>query len=331
MTRNEAPLRPRAYLRFICQIWHHQERPPTEDFMKSRRNWSYYHSHHGRIEFLESRNLLCGHAVGTADVKTLARAINSAASPVAHFSTSPTRSDSSHAETELTAALTDSATGASGTATYETATRCGNTSTRLIISVTGAAASSNIDVTIDGTVVGQVQTDASGNGKLVLSTKDGTLPSSFPTTLAAGSTIRVGSLTGIFATSTDDSDGDHGCEGATRTRLTASLTDTNSSATGTATLKTKTYDGTTRTFFTVSVTGAAIGSALDVTIDGVVVGQVQTDSTGAGSLTLSTKAGTLPANFPTTVTAGSTITVGTLSGTFATSTSALSSLRFHRR
>jgi hypothetical protein len=89
-----------------------------------------------------------------------------------------------------------------------------------------------------------------------------------------------------------------------------------------------TSEGTTKTFFTVSVTGAAESTSLGVTIDGVVVGQLMTDSTGAGSLTLSSKAGTLPSNFPTTVAAGSTISVGTLSGTFAASTHASSSFWF---
>jgi hypothetical protein len=297
--------------------------------MKSRRNWTYYHSHHGRIELLESRNLLSGHAMGAASFRTLARAVSAAASPIAHFSNTRTNSESSHAETELTASLTDATTGATGTATFETGTRCGTTFTQLTISVTGAVESTSLDVTIDGVVVGQVQTDTSGNGKLVLSSKDGTIPSDFPTTIAAGSAISVGSLTGTFATPTSTSDGDHGgCEGATRTRLTASLTDTEGTGTGTATLKTHTYDGTTKTFFTVSVTGAAESTSLDVTIDGVVVGQLMTDSTGAGSLTLSSKAGTLPSNFPTTVAAGSTISVGTLSGTFAASTHASSSFWF---
>jgi hypothetical protein len=62
------------------------------------------------------------------------------------------------------------------------------------------------------------------------------------------------------------------------------------------------------------------------------VGQLTTDETGAGSLVLSSDpTGTqelLPAGFPTNVSAGSTVTVGTLSGTLGVSDSS-SLLAFH--
>jgi hypothetical protein len=103
-------------------------------------------------------------------------------------------------------------------------------------------------------------------------------------------------------------------------------------ATGTATVTTKTYNGTTTTKFTVSVSGATASSPLDVVIDGTTVGTLTTDSTGAGTLTLSSNpSGTeqsLPPNFPA-VSSGSTITVGSLSGTFATSTLSVSARFAH--
>ena len=189
---------------------------------------------------------------------------------------------SANAQTILTATLTDASGSATGTVTYRSGSFCGTTSTQFTVSVTGATANSTFDVAIDGTVVGQLMTDDSGAGALKLSSKDSTLPSNFPTTVAAGSVITVSSLAGTLATPTSsgdtDSDGD-GCSHGTRTKLTTDLTDSSGSGTGTATYKLRTYDGATVTSFKVSVSGAAGSSTLDVAIDGTVVGQLTTDST----------------------------------------------------
>ena len=100
--------------------------------------------------------------------------------------------------TKLTAQLTDSASSATATATYKSEVENGATESSLKIFVTGAAASSTLDVTIDGKVVGQVTTDANGAGTLKLSSKTGTVP-----TITAGSTISVGTtLTGSFSAAT---------------------------------------------------------------------------------------------------------------------------------
>ena len=63
---------------------------------------------------------------------------------------------------------------------------------------------------------------------------------------------------------------------------------------------------------------------------GTVVGQITTDSSGDGSLILSSNPKdsneqSLPTNFPTTITSGTAVTVGTLSGTLATPTDSSSS------
>jgi len=108
-----------------------------------------------------------------------------------------------------------------------------------------------------------------------------------------------------------------------QTSLSATLTDpTNSGAFGTVTyMVSKASHGTSNTNFNVNVTGATANSTLNVAIGGVVVGQIATDASGAGSLALaSNPTGTqqaLPANFPTTISADSVITVGTLTGTLA--------------
>jgi hypothetical protein len=97
------------------------------------------------------------------------------------------------AQVEFTAPLTG-ATGVSGNAKYN------STKNVLHLSLTGAAASTTYNVTINSTVVGTLTTDSTGAGKLKVT------PAS-TVTIAAGSTLTVvlpatGStpiLTGIFA------------------------------------------------------------------------------------------------------------------------------------
>lgn len=89
-----------------------------------------------------------------------------------------------------------------------------------------------------------------------------------------------------------------GCHGSEAT-LAASLTNA-SGATGRAS-----YNATTQTL-NVHVTGAAASTTLTVAVDGASVGTLTTNSSGNGHATFS----------GVTVTAGSTITVGDLTGTF---------------
>jgi hypothetical protein len=69
--------------------------------------------------------------------------------------------------------------------------------------------------------------------------------------------------------------------------------------------------------FTVSISGAAASTTYAVVIDGVTVGQLTTNASGGGTLTMSSDAGAhetpLPANFPQ-IHDGSTVTVGPLHG-----------------
>jgi hypothetical protein len=202
----------------------------------------------------------------------------------------------------------------------------------LAASVTGATASSTLDVTIGGTIVGQITTDANGAGTLVLSSNPtGTqqpLPANFPASIVAGTAVSIGTASGTLAAPTATSGDSGDCHASHHTNLSAALTDTSSSATGTVAYRTGTSAGTTTTTLTASVTGAAASSTLDVTIGGTIVGQVTTDANGAGTLVLSSNpTGTqqpLPANFPTSITAGTTVTIGTLSGTFAHGESSVS-------
>jgi hypothetical protein len=225
----------------------------------------------------------------------------------------------SHSQpTVLTAQLTDPSGGATGTATYQTSTMNGTTTQQLTISVTGAAATTTLDVSVAGVAVGQITTDANGAGTLILSTNphganQQLLPADFPTVTAGTTTVMVGTLGGTLALTSSP-----------ETRLSSQLTDTGGSATGSVSYETGTENGVTETEFTVRVRGATTDSTLDVSIGGTVVGQVTTDGNGDGSLVLSSNPHgsnqqLLPANFPTTVTAGTTVTVDTLSGDLATS------------
>lgn len=109
----------------------------------------------------------------------------------------------------------------------------------------------------------------------------------------------------------------------TESHLSAQLVDPGSSATGKVQYETETEHGKVKNEFSVSVKGAAPSTSLDVTIDGVIVGQITTDSSGRGKLKFSSQPHgseqAFPANFPT-INAGSVVSVGTITGTLATGT-----------
>jgi hypothetical protein len=287
--------------------------------MTSRRNWKYFHSENGRLELLEPRNMLAGHALGAA----FSHATHDFAALAAVHAPSATAASgkgAAHAQSELTATLTDSDGTATGTVTLETyGGHCGGSgATELNVSVTGAAASSSLDVAIDGTVVGTLTTDANGAGTVSLKSKSGDALSAFTAANTAGLGVTIGTLSGTFAASDDGGDD----SSTTVTKAAGLLTDSVGTATGRAKLSVRTEDGSTSTKFSVYIRGADANTTLDVAIDGTVVGQITTDGNGAGKLKLSSKDGTLPDNFPTTAGANSTVTVGTTSGT-------LSAVDFH--
>jgi hypothetical protein len=190
-----------------------------------------------------------------------------------------------------------------------------------------------VSVTVGSTttVIGTLTTDSTGAGTLVLSSNptgsQQALPSNFPTNIAAGSTIAVGTLSGILAAPTPPTM-PGGCGQSSSVNLTAPLVDSVGDATGTATFVSSTSKGVTNTVFSLSVTGATASTTLtvSVTVGGTttVIGTLTTDSTGAGTLVLATNPTgseqSLPANFPTNIAAGTVVSVGSLSGTLATTT-----------
>lgn len=219
--------------------------------------------------------------------------------------------------TTLTTTLSSS--GETATITYQTGKVLGISETQLTVSVAGAAADSSLNVSIAGIVVGTVSTNASGAGTLVLSSNPQSgqqaLPSDFPSSVSSGTAVTVDTMSGTLAV-----------PGASQgTLLSASLTDaTNSSASGTVTYQSSTVNGTSQTMLTVVISGETADTTYNVSIGGTVVGQVTTNSSGAGSLVLSSNPKgleqPLPSDFPSSVTSGAAVTVGPLSGAFAVST-----------
>jgi hypothetical protein len=226
--------------------------------------------------------------------------------------------------TVLDAQLGSTDSTATGMVTIATRTVRGVTQTELTATVTGATANSSLTVSVGSTAVGTITTDASGNRTLVLSSNpSGTeqiLPSNFPTNITSGTAVSVDTLTGTLAAATNS-----GCKGSTATELATQLTDSSGTAVGTATFSTSTSHGTTKTALAVSVLGATANSSLDVSVGGVTVGTITTNASGNGSLVLSSNPKgsqqALPSNFPTSVAAGTSVGVDTLSGTLAAATS----------
>jgi hypothetical protein len=112
------------------------------------------------------------------------------------------------------ALLSNSGTSA-GKAVFTTITQTDGTSTQILrVRVTGAGANATLDVSIDGTSVGSITTDADGNGHLILSSNPhnsnvGQLPSGL--TITSTSTITVGTaITGSFSSSSSFSGGNGG-------------------------------------------------------------------------------------------------------------------------
>jgi len=105
----------------------------------------------------------------------------------------------SHHENEdrvrLIGFLRDSDGSLLGTVKFSSETEDGETETKLAVKVIGAEPNNDLDVTIDGVVVGTISTNARGRGSLVLSSEEGTLPANFPTTIESGAEVAVGTAT----------------------------------------------------------------------------------------------------------------------------------------
>jgi hypothetical protein len=241
-----------------------------------------------------------------------------------------------HGRSALGVTLSDDS-GLTAVVAYSTHSKDGVSESELKVTVSGAAADSSLDVSVGDTVVGTIVTDAEGAGSLTLSSNPDTDEQQLPADLAiaAGTTVSVGSLSGTLAATTPLG----GCggpgggfeDGTTTTRLRGNLTDPDNSASSAIVgLKVKTDDttGESTTTLGVRVRGAAASTTLDVTVGDVVVGQVTTDENGDAKVVFSSNpTGDQVAftNVPTDVAAGTTVTVGSLTGTLDAPTE-----HFHR-
>ncbi len=247
----------------------------------------------------------------------------------------------------LTAQLTSTSSTAIGLVQYNQTTvpskTAGSSSstttlTTFVVQIQGATADDTFSVSIAGTVVGTITTDSKGNGCLFLSSNPANatqtaLPANFPTSLAAGAEISVtdtsgaATLSGALAKAAPPPTTGSGSSGSTPvangTTLTAQLSDTvntSDTAIGAVQLNQAAQNNQTNTMFVAQVHGAAANDTLSVAIGSVVVGSFTTDANGNGCLVLSSHPQSasqtlLPANFPTSITAGTEITVSDSAGT----------------
>lgn len=185
--------------------------------------------------------------------------------------------DHSHISSATFVANLTNGAGATGKASFNA------TNNALSVRVHDASTSTTLNVQVDGTMVGTLTTNDDGNGRV-------TLPN---VTVKAGSMIMVGNLTGTF----------------TQVLFSASLSGS-SGATGNASFS------TIKDRLNLSISGAATNTTYDVLVNGVVLGQLKTNDSGAGHFRQS--------NPSVTIEAGSTISVqdtlgnpSILQGTFA--------------
>lgn len=120
--------------------------------------------------------------------------------------------EAAESEIEFEAALSSTTSAATGEAEFSSESENGTTKTEFEVELKGADPDVTYDVTVDGVVVGQVITDANGDGSVAFSdSPEGSelaLPADFPA-IAEGSAVDVGGvLTGTFAVPAEDEDDD---------------------------------------------------------------------------------------------------------------------------
>jgi hypothetical protein len=185
--------------------------------------------------------------------------------------------------------------------------------TLLGVQVHGAPANDTLTVKIGPAVVGTLTTDSNGNGKVIFSSNPvGSqlqLPATFPVNVASGTPALI---TDAASLNLSGSLGNPP-PAPLGTLLTAQLTSTATTATANIQYAQFTANGTATTLLAVQVLGATATDTLTVTLSGVAVGTLTTDANGNGILVLSSnpqgQQQALPANFPTSVASGATVSI----------------------
>ena len=218
----------------------------------------------------------------------------------------------------LSGSLSDSS-GDTGTLSYETGKLLGVEEAVFTITGDTSSASSSVSILVGTTTVGTVTLDSSGDGTLIVPVSSLT---AVPASGSAVSLVGTTTLTGTLATSTSTTgNGGGGCMGGgsnSSTTLTSSLGD-DSGDTATIEYQTGQIGGVNDAVLTVSGDTTAEGTSQTVTINGTAVGSISIDSSGNGTLIVPIS------TLGTTVASGSTVSVGGLSGTFASSSSSSTS------
>jgi len=208
--------------------------------------------------------------------------------------------------TEFTASVSDSS-GDTATVTYQTGNLLGTSET--VVNVTGDTLDegTSVALSINGVSVGTVAINSSGAGTLIVPT------ASVSTTVAAGSTVILGTMNGTLAASTTTTSGGSGCGSSSESGFTAAVSDS-AGDTATVTFQTGKLLGTSESV--INITGDTLdeGTSVALSINGTSLGTVAINSSGAGTLIVPTS------TLSSTVAAGSTVVLGSLSGTFAAST-----------
>jgi hypothetical protein len=207
--------------------------------------------------------------------------------------------------TILSAALTG-ASGATGTVDFSSTTNSASNSFHLTVS--GLTASTTYSIQIDGATIGQVTTDANGDGSVSLTDLTASVASgSVVTVVDAGTTALQGTL--------GTGDGCHFGASQSGSNLTAGLTGA-SGTSGSAAYSSGASSA--RNSLVISVLGLTANTTYSIEIGTTVIGQITTDTDGDGMAWLS--------NISATVVAGSTISIldansnTVLTGTFAAAT-----------
>lgn len=136
------------------------------------------------------------------------------------------------------------------------------TATEFELEIKQGPASATLDVLVDGSKIGVITTDASGSGQLEIHKAAFTITDS--STIVIGD-LAAGGLSGNFAT-------------IINTEIKASLSAPAGAATGVAEFNADDQN------LEVKIVGAASNATYDVTVDGVLIGTITTNSLGKGKL-----------------------------------------------
>lgn len=190
---------------------------------------------------------------------------------------------------KLIAVLTSPGGVVLGQVEFEQSPEDGDTEVELEIELEDATPGVH-DITLGGVVIGQITVSADGDAELEFSNDPDDadelgLPENLPS-IVSGTSVSIGTIaSGSFLTETENENGGGtggGGEGQ-ELELEAELTGA-TAARGEVEFDSEFERGVQQKKFEVEIEGAAANTTLDVTLNGVVIGQITTDAFGEGEL-----------------------------------------------